>query len=189
MNWKRSRSIVLSSLVLLGAVVMLSWTQRWFTITLQNDVSVEVLGSDVAGALAALALSTFALVAALGIASVFLRRVLGVIAAIVGGIVVAVSQATLADPARAASELITEATGISGIESIRALVVGVDGSVWSVTALIAGILIMVVGVAAAVSAKHWPTATKKYDRTTAVVADDPASQWDAQSRGIDPTKG
>ncbi|MBH0099088.1 Trp biosynthesis-associated membrane protein [Salinibacterium sp. NSLL150] len=189
MIWKRSRSIVLSSLVLLGAVVMLSWTQRWFTITLQDEVSVEVLGSDVAGALAALALSTFALVAALGIASVTVRRVLGVIAAIVGAIIVAVSQATLADPARAASELITEATGISGIDSIRSLVVAVDGSAWSFTALVAGVLIIAIGIAAAVSARHWPTATKKYDRTTTVIADDPASQWDAQSRGLDPTEG
>ncbi|MBH0129050.1 Trp biosynthesis-associated membrane protein [Salinibacterium sp. NK8237] len=188
MMLKRSRSIVLGGLVLLGAIVMLTWTQRWFTITLQDDVSIEVLGSDAAGALAALALSVFALVAALGIASVLLRRVLGIIAAIVGVIIVAVSQATLADPVLAASELITEATGISGTDSIRSLVVAVQGTAWSYTALASGALVILVGVAAAVSARHWPTATKKYDRATAVVADDPASQWDAQSRGIDPTE-
>lgn len=187
MNGKQSRSVVLGSLVLLAALVMLTWTQRWFTISLPDDVTVEVLGSDAAGSLAALALAIFALVAALSIASVVVRRILGLVAAAVGVAVVVVSQSTLADPARAASELVTQSTGISGLDSVRALIVGIDGSVWSFSALGAGVLIVLVGLLASFSAHRWPTATKKYDRSVAVVLDDPASQWDAQSRGIDPT--
>ncbi|MEL0626840.1 Trp biosynthesis-associated membrane protein [Salinibacterium amurskyense] len=188
MNGKRSRTVVLAGLVLLAALVMLTWTQRWFTITLPDDVTVEVLGSDAAGALAALALSVFALVAALSIASVLVRRILGVVAAAVGVAIVIVSQATIADPALSSSELVTQSTGISGIDSVRALIVAVEGSMWSYTALVAGALIVLVGLLATISAHRWPTATKKYERTTAIVADDPASQWDAQSRGIDPTE-
>lgn len=188
MNWRRSRAIALGGLFLLAALVMLTWTQRWFMITLQDEVTVEVLGSDAAGSLAALALSIFALVAALSIASVLVRRVLGVVAAAVGAGIVAVSQSTLSDPVRASSELITQSTGIGGIDSVRGLVVTLEGTPWSYTALIAGALVVIFGGFASVSAHRWPTATKKYERSAVVVADDPASQWDAQSRGIDPTE-
>lgn len=184
---KRSRVIVLGGLILMATTVMLSWTQIWFTITLNDGSNVEVLGSDAAGALAALALSIFALVAALSLSSLIVRRVLGVIAAVVGGVIAAVTQSALAGPVLASSALITEATGISGTESIRGLVDTVTVSGWPIPALIAGALVVILGLFAALSAHRWPVPTKKYDRATAVVADDPASQWDAQSRGIDPT--
>lgn len=184
---KRSRPIVLAGLVLLGATVMLSWTQQWFTIILKEGASVEVLGSDAADSLAALALSIFALVAALSLSSLVVRRVLGVLAAVVGGAIVAVAQSAIADPLRASGALITDATGISGAESLRALVDVVNVSGWPIPAIAAGGLIVVLGLLATFLAHRWPAPTKKYDRASAVVADDPASQWDAQSRGIDPT--
>ncbi|MGV8913520.1 MAG: Trp biosynthesis-associated membrane protein [Rhodoglobus sp.] len=184
---KRVRPIVLGGLVLVSAAVMLSWTQTWFTIILNDGSSVEVLGSDAAGSLAALALAVFALVAALSLSSLVVRRVLGVLAAVVGAVVVAVTQSAISDPLVASSALVTEATGISGTESLRALVNTVEIGVWPVPAIIAGGLIAALGLLATFSAHHWPVATKKYDRSTTVVADDPASQWDAQSRGIDPT--
>lgn len=185
----RSRPIVLLGLALLAAIVMLSWTQRWFTVSLTDSVELDVLGSDAAGSLAALALSLFALVAALSIASVAVRRVLGVLAAAVGAIIVTVSHSSLTDPARSASAIITEVTGISGIESIRALVLAVETSFWPSAALVAGGLIVFVGLGATFSAHRWPSATKKYERASTVIADDPASQWDAQNRGVDPTDG
>jgi uncharacterized membrane protein (TIGR02234 family) len=184
---KRARPIVLAGLVLLGATVMLSWTQQWFTIVLNEGSRVAVLGSDASRSLAALALAIFAMVAALSLSSIIVRRLLGVLAAVVGGIIVAVAQSALADPLRASQALITDATGISGSESVRALVDAVEISPWPVPAIIAGALIVVLGLFATLSAHRWPVATKKYDRATTVVADDPASQWDAQSRGIDPT--
>jgi uncharacterized membrane protein (TIGR02234 family) len=184
---KRARPIVVAGLVLLGATVMLSWTQQWFTIVLTEGSSVEVLGSDAAGSLAALALSIFALVAALSLSSVVVRRVLGVLAAIVGGAIVAVAQSAIADPLRASGALITDATGISGAESIRALVDVVNVSGWPILAIAAGGLIAVLGLFASLSARCWPAPTQKYDRSIDVIADDPTSQWDAQSRGIDPT--
>ena len=184
---KRSRSFVLAALVLLATTVMLSWTQQWFTISLTDGSRVEVLGSDAAGSLAALALAVFALVAALSLSSLMVRRVLGVLAAGVGSGVAAVAQAAIADPLRASSGLITDATGISGANSVRDLVSVITTSGWSIPAVICGVLIMIVGLYATFSAHHWPVPTKKYDRATTEVADDPASQWDAQSRGIDPT--
>jgi len=184
---KRSRLIVLAGLLLLGATVMLSWTQTWFTILANNGTTIDILGSDAAGSLAALALSIFALVAALSLSSVMVRRVLGVVAAAVGAVVVVVTQSALGDPLRASGAVITEATGISGAQSIRELVDVVNVSGWPIPAIIAGGLIVVIGLLATFSAHRWPVATKKYDRATTVVADDPASQWDAQSRGIDPT--
>ncbi|GAA1218356.1 Trp biosynthesis-associated membrane protein [Rhodoglobus aureus] len=184
---KRSRPIVLAGLVLLGATVMLSWTQRWFTVSLNEGSSVDVLGSDAAGSLAALALSIFALVAALGLSSLMVRRVLGVLAAVVGGAIVAVAQSAIADPLRASGALITDATGIGGADSLRALVDTVNVSGWPIPAIAAGGLIVILGLFATLTAHRWPVPTKKYDRASTVVADDPASQWDAQSRGIDPT--
>ncbi|EPR74993.1 Tryptophan-associated membrane protein [Leifsonia rubra CMS 76R] len=182
-----ARSIVLAGLVLLAAVVMLSWTQSWFTVMANDGSTIDVLGSDAAGSLAALALSIFALVAALSLSSIVVRRVLGVLAAIVGGIIVAVAQAAIVDPLLASGAVITDSTGISGINSLRGLVESVTASGWPTPAVIAGGLIVVVGLFATFTAHRWPGPTKKYDRTSAVVADDPASQWDAQSRGIDPT--
>lgn len=184
---KRARPLVLSGLVVAAATVMLSWTQTWFTIILRDGSRVEVLGSDAAGSLAALALSAFALVAALSLSSLIVRRILGVVAAAVGATIVAVSQGALADPVISSGSLITDVTGISGTDSLRALVDVVNVSAWPVPAIIAGGLIVVIGLFATFSAHRWPVATKRYDRATTVVADDPASQWDAQSRGIDPT--
>lgn len=184
---KRARLLVLGGLVLLGATVMLSWTQTWFTIVLKDGSRVDVLGSDAAGSLAALALSVFALVAALSLSSLLVRRVLGVLAAVVGAVIVAVANSALADPLLVSAALVTDVTGISGTESLRGLVDSVAISGWPAPAMIAGGLIVLVGLFATFSAHRWPMATKKYDRTTTVIPDDPASQWDAQSRGIDPT--
>ncbi|EAR24400.1 anthranilate synthase component I [marine actinobacterium PHSC20C1] len=187
MNRKNPRPFILGGLVLMAALAMLSWTQVWFTFELTDGSTVEALGSDAVSSLAALALSVFALVAALSISTLMVRRVLGILAAVVGVIIVLVWQSALGDPIVASSAIITEATGISGNDSLRALVVSVASTPWSVPAVVSGSFIVLIGLGASLTAHRWPVATKKYDRASTVVADDPASQWDAQSRGIDPT--
>lgn len=183
----RPRAFVLGGLVIAAALVMLSWTQSWFAFTLTDGSTVDALGSDAAGSLAALALSVFALVAALSISTVIVRRVLGVLAAAVGITIILVAQSALGDPVLASAALITDATGISGAESLGALVASTQSTQWSSLAVLAGSFIAVIGLSATFTAGRWPQATKKYDRSTTVVAGDSASQWDAQSRGIDPT--
>ncbi|MGV8875913.1 MAG: Trp biosynthesis-associated membrane protein [Rhodoglobus sp.] len=187
MKWFPSRAVTMAAFIVLAAAVMLSWTQVWFSFTLSDGSHVDALGSDAVGPLATLALALFALVAALGISRVMVRRVLGMVAAAVGVVIGIISQAALADPVRASVAIITEATGISGIQSLRALVSSVDATFWPAPAIIAAILIVILGVSVTVSAHRWPGPTKKYDRAETDVADDPASQWDAQSRGIDPS--
>jgi hypothetical protein len=187
MMLKKPRPFVLGGLVLMAALLMLSWTQVWFTFELNDGSTVEALGSDAVGSLAALALSVFALVAALSISTVNVRRVLGIVAAIVGVIIIVTWQSAVADPIVASAAIITEATGISGTDSLHALVASTAATPWSVPAIGAGSLIVLIGLGATITAHRWPIPTKKYDRDSTVIADDPASQWDAQSRGIDPT--
>ena len=68
------------------------------------------------GALLPLALASLALVAALALAGPFFRVVLGVLDALLGVCVVAVSVWALSDPVRASLPVLVDATGLTGDE-------------------------------------------------------------------------
>ena len=185
----------LGSLALVGvlaALVLLAWSQVWFAVTaVDGDLttSYEVAGDMVAGALPPLALASLALVAALAIAGPGFRIVLGLLEALLGVGVVVVTIFVLSDPISAFSTEVTRRTGNAGSESIRDLVTEVDTTGWPILAIIAGALMIVLGIAIAVTGGRWPTSGRKYSRSRLESADaSPIDEWDALSEGDDPTR-
>ncbi|PPI55415.1 Trp biosynthesis-associated membrane protein [Rathayibacter toxicus] len=192
--------------VLLAALELTAATQPWLMLTLVPTTGegrqITVVGTVAAPALSALALATLALAAALALAGPGFRLVLGVLPVLLGGSVVLSAVTALANPVRAGSSLVTEATAISGEQSVAALVASVALTAWPVVALVGGVLIVAVGVWVLTTLRRWPRPTKKRvsrfepveggDRriSTAQMEHreiDPVSSWDELSRGDDPT--
>lgn len=195
MTPNRLRTLLLAATALLAALVLLAWSQRWFTLSLVassgDPAPLEVGGDVAASALAPLALTVLAIVAALALAGPVLRTVFGVLETLVGACIVAVTVVTLADPVQASAAAVTDVTGVAGADSVAELVADVDVSAWPVVAIVLGSLIGVTGMLVAVTARRWPLAGRKYSRTRIASAEgsasDPVAEWDALSDGDDPT--
>ncbi len=196
MTPSRLRGLLLGATAAIAALVFLAWSQPWYTLTLvdgaQSDEPVLTVGGDVAAAgLAPLALTTLAVVAALAIAGPVFRRILGVLEALVGVAVIGLALVTIGDPVDASAPAVTDVTGITGSESVHALVSATEGTLWPWTAVVFGVLLTVVGVIVVVTAGRWPATGRKYTRTRLESADgtttDAVAEWDALSDGDDPT--
>jgi uncharacterized membrane protein (TIGR02234 family) len=187
----RLKSYSLVAIVVLAALVFTAWSQTWFTLTVQQK-PFDVAGSVAGSALAPLALASLALVAALAIAGRFFRVVLGVLLALLGVCVIVVSAFAIAHPIVAASSAITKATGVAGEVSVDRLVTGSVMSVWPIAAIVLGVLVTMLGLGVAVTARAWPDSGRKYSRSRLVpasdAAQDPVQEWDALSEGEDPTR-
>jgi len=195
MSGSRLRMVLLGATAVLAGLILLAWSQPWFTLTLapgNGEDETLVVGGDVAASgLAPLALTALALIAALAIAGPVFRIVLGVLEALVGACVVAVALVSLADPVAASASAVTASTGITGHDSVAALVESVAVSAWPVVALVLGAALTLVGAFVAVTAPRWPVSGRKYSRTRTAPVDgsdpDPIAEWDALSDGDDPT--
>ena len=149
----RPKSLLLTVIALAGAALLLAWSQDWFLVRLAG--AEHPVGGDVAaGAVAALALTAFALVAALALAGPVFRVVLGALTALVGGTAVLVALFVLGGfvehPLGSARTLcVMAASGVGGmwIAGIAGStpVVGVSGIVFGLVGAIGGHLIMGVG--------------------------------------------
>ena len=191
MTGGRLKLISLVAIALLAALIFADWSQTWFTLTLQGKpfpVSGQVAGS----ALSALALASLALIAALAIAGRFFRVVLGILLALLGVCVIAVSAFAIGNPVVAATSAITKATGVAGVQSVAKLVTATSMTAWPVVAIVLGVLLTLLGLAIAPTARSWPDSGRKYSRSRLTVPDadtqDPVQEWDALSEGDDPTK-
>jgi hypothetical protein len=173
--------------VLLGALVLLSWTQAWFDLLLVDDQQLAVAGQAAAPALSALGLAALALAAALSIAGRVVRLVLGVVETAIGVLVVVTAVAAVGDPVGASASTITDATGVSGAESVAALVVSATASAWPWLAVVTGALLALAGIAVLLTSPRWPGPARKYEAAAGDV-DSPAGTWDALSEGDDPTE-
>jgi len=188
MTGSRLKLLSLALVGVLAALVLLAWSQPWFTVTLPDETI--TVGGDVAGAaLPPLALASLALVLALAIAGPGFRIILGILEALLGLVVALVSGIALGDPVAASAPAITKATGISGADSLAALVEGVTTTAWPVVALIGGIMMGLLGIAITVTGGRWPQSGRKYSRSRLESADgsSPIDEWDALSEGDDPT--
>ncbi|MCJ1674324.1 Trp biosynthesis-associated membrane protein [Rathayibacter sp. VKM Ac-2929] len=206
MSGRRLKYSAILGIVLLAALELTASTQPWATLLLTPGVgdgrALSVVGTVAAPALSALALAGLALAAALAIAGPAFRIVLGLLQIVLGGSVVLAASTALADPVRAGSSLVTDATAIAGRESVAALVASSSVTAWPVVALVAGVLTAVIGVLVLVTVRRWPGAKKKrasrfepadgygHGATTVQTDDgdiDPVVSWDELSRGDDPT--
>jgi hypothetical protein len=154
-----------------------------------------VSGQTADPALSGLALAAIALAAALTIARRVLRVALGVILALLGAAVTAVTIPVIAAPVAAAASSVTATTGLSGRESINALVAGAAASGWPFAAVVLGISLAAIGMIVVATAKRWPGASRKFEVNSpqATVAggaesnQTPVGAWDALTSGADPT--
>ncbi|HEY4152359.1 MAG TPA: Trp biosynthesis-associated membrane protein [Pseudolysinimonas sp.] len=191
MTGGRLKLLSLVGIAALAALIFAAWSQTWFTMIVQSK-PFPVSGQVAGGALSALALASLALIAALAIAGRFFRVVLGILLALLGVCVIAVSAFALANPVASATSAITKATGVAGTQSVAKLVTATSITAWPVVAIVLGVLLTLLGVAIAPTARSWPDSGRKYtrSRTTAPDAEtqDPVEEWDALSEGDDPTR-
>ena len=191
MTGGRLKLISLVGIALLAGLVFADWSQNWFTLTVQGK-PFPVSGQVAGAALSALALASLALIAALAIAGRFFRVVLGILLALLGVCVIAVSAFAIGNPVVAATSAITKATGVAGTESVSKLVTATSITAWPVVAIVLGVLLTLLGLAIAPTARSWPDSGRKYSRSRLAVPDsetpDAVQEWDALSEGDDPTK-
>jgi uncharacterized membrane protein (TIGR02234 family) len=187
----RLKLISLAAIALLAALIFADWSQTWFTLTVQGK-PFPVSGQVAGAALSALALASLALIAALAIAGRFFRVVLGVLLALLGVCVIAVSAFALGNPVVAATSAITKATGVAGTQSVAKLVTETSITAWPAVAIVLGVLLVLLGIAIVPTARSWPESGRKYSRSRLTAPDaefqDPVQEWDALSEGDDPTR-
>ncbi len=190
MSARRLKLILLLGGILVSGMVLLTWTQNWFVVVLETGGDLSVPGDAAAPALAALALSGAALGAALAIAGRVFRVVLGILEVAIGALVIYSASTALVDPVLASAGSITASTGVSGEESVRALVESLAVTPWSVIALVAGVLLAAAGLLVVVTSSRWPSSSRKYQAVRLESADGEESSigdWDSLSEGRDPT--
>lgn len=191
MTGGRLKLMSLAAIAVLAALIFADWSQTWFTLTIQGK-PFPVSGQVAGAALSALALASLALIAALAIAGRFFRVVLGVLLALLGVCVIAVSAFALGNPVVAATSAITKATGVAGTQSVAKLVTATSVTAWPAVAIVLGVLLVLLGLAIAPTARSWPDSGRKYSRSRLATQDgdtaDPVEEWDALSEGDDPTR-
>jgi hypothetical protein len=180
--------ILAGALLALGALI--SWTQVWFGVTLQDGARLDIDGQVAAPALSALALTSLVLVGALSIAGPFFRVVFGVLESLIGVAIVFSAVLAITDPVGASRPAISVATGLAGDQAVADTVRSLEPSLWPWLALLAGALIVLAGAAIIVLGRRWPGSSRRYQATRLEPADGPRSSvddWDALSGGDDPT--
>lgn len=189
MTPSRLRLVSLAAIVAGAGLVSLAWSQPWFALTISGTVH-EVPGAVAGGALLPLALASLALVAALALAGPVFRVILGVLDALLGVCVVAVSAWALGDPVAASLPFLVEETGIGSAEALAGDLTTSAASAWPFVAIVAGALVILTGVTVAATARAWPASGSRYSRSRLATPEgDAIHDWDALSEGDDPTAG
>ncbi|BDI22763.1 hypothetical protein L3i23_15390 [Herbiconiux sp. L3-i23] len=177
-------------------MLLIAGNLTWFTAHV-DGVAIEVQGQSAVPPLSGLALASVALAGALSLARTVLRIVLAVLQVVLGAVSAAAVLPALTDPAGASASVVTEATGIDGDRSVRAVIDSVDITAWPTLALIVAALGAVLGLVVLVTARRWPTPGRRYANAPADAGADQAAptasptaedEWDALSRGDDPTR-
>ncbi|MEJ6489323.1 Trp biosynthesis-associated membrane protein [Leucobacter sp. USCH14] len=191
----RPKLLVVSAIALAGALGLLSGSQTWISFMLDGTHSVEtVAGHEVNAAVSPISIAVVAAALALTIAGPVFRRSLGVLVALLGAGLAALTISVIAAPLAAITGRITELTGISG-DSTTALVVWNSLAPWIWLCVVAGVLAVILGIVVAVFSGSWSSGGRKYDATpksdanaAASGAPDRISDWDALSDGDDPSE-
>jgi hypothetical protein len=182
-----------------GSLTLGAWSQVWFVFAValpgSSADSLSVSGQQVAPALSALALSVYAVVAALSLAQRVARIVLVCVAVLLGCGIVVTTVFTLANPVAASGAIFVKLTGNASLATVTSLISSTDVSGFGVMALLGGVVVVCSGALALATLRRWPAgSSRKFDTTTVVTAskDDSSAyrnvdSWDLLSRGTDPT--
>jgi len=210
MNYRKFRTYSLFAAFVLSAAILISWSQTWFflevTFPTVNSEGLSVSGQIAAPGLIAFGLAGFAITAALALSSVVIRRILGVLLLGLGIAVVFISVSAWTDPVLAAAPQLTSLSAISDIETLRTFVLSSSLTAWPGISVVAGILLVPLGIIIVFTAGKWGTGSRKFDRVDPSSSDSVRAKprqstvgenkdsssvnidaWDSLSRGIDPT--
>ncbi|WEK14303.1 MAG: Trp biosynthesis-associated membrane protein [Candidatus Microbacterium phytovorans] len=192
---RRLRSLSVLTILVAAAVALIASTQTWLDVTLRGatNAPLAVAGAAAVPLLAPLSLAALALALALSIVGRVLRYVFGALAIAIGAsLAVAAARILVEHPVDAVAGAVTEATGLAGAETVRALVAEIISTPWPLITVVASIALAAGGVATVVTAHRWPGAGRRYRTETADVGagsrpHDAIDSWDDLSRGDDPT--
>lgn len=201
----RGKLLLLGLIALAGAVALAAATQTWVVVDLLAGAAafdrLEVSGQELNPSLSPIAIAGLASALALTIAGPVFRRVLGVLAALLGAGIVALGLLALIDPRAEAASAVATATGIAG-DAQYELVRSVAATTWPSLAVAAGVLLATAGVLVLVLGGAWRAAGRRYQSAGAVAdgsatagaaagdaAPDRISEWDQLSDGDDPSVG
>lgn len=201
MNRRRSRPLVVVAGLAVAGVIMLSWTQTWFTVHLHAGAAVAAkVDADGAAAVpqyTALAIASLALFLAMTIAGRVVRVVLACVEILLGLGVVWSGVGALSDPVAAAKGAVGEVAGVSDLSAVRRVVSSVDVSAWPTVGIVGGVLAVLLGAVVLFVQRSWPGPSRKYGaatagaaaqaRAAAPVERDAVVDWDDLSAGVDPT--
>lgn len=194
MSGRRLKTASLLCGVALAALALVSWTQTWFVVVLGGESAghppISAGGDTSAPAVSALAIACLAALGAMAISGRFFRVVLAVLQMVIGACIVLSAVLALSAPVSAVLSLVTEATSVAGASSVARLIDSLAATAWPWVALVAGVLLVALGVAILATARLWPRAGRKYQATrfeSADGGDSPESDWDSLSGGSDPT--
>jgi hypothetical protein len=182
----RERTVVALLIVAVGGLALLASTQTFSTVHLVGRPPLVVTGQGVVPALAPLGIVLVAAAAALTIAGRVARAVLGTVLVLLGAGVVLLTLPTALDPLSGTRGAIIAATGIGG----DALLTGVRGatvSAWPLVAAVAGLLAALLGTVVLFRSSRWPAGGRRFRAEPGRVSADPVDEWDALTRGTDPT--
>lgn len=179
---------LLSLAVVVGACALPTWVTATGTSALAGEVAVRVPGGQAAPVVPATAL----VLAAAGVALLLAGRAgRWVVAAVVlaGGVALAVAAgAVLADPASRAVDAVATQTGVGRLTGPARL------TAWPGVTLAVGVLAVVVAVLLARSSARWSAPSRRHEvapsssAPVASPAPDERSDWDALTRGSDPSE-
>lgn len=195
---RRARLLAVVATVASGAVGVISATQTWLTVVLDDGAghALEVPGASAVPVLAPLSLAVMALGAALSIVGLVLRYVLGALSVLIGGALTwSTARVAFEHPVDAISSVVTEATGISGESSVADLVASIAATAWPIVTLAAWVVLVVAGAFTLASGRAWAGTGRRYRTDDAARPasaagsrpQDAIDDWDDLSRGEDPT--
>ncbi len=196
----RARMSAVMIVLAAAAVALIGSTQTWLDVALREG-SHPVLAVDGATALpllAPLSLAALALALALSIVGRVLRWIFGALAVAIGAVlVVGAVQILAGPPVSAFAATVTEATGLTGFETVQGLVDTVAITPWPAITAAAAVVIALGGAFTLATAHTWGRSGRRFRTDQAALAPashantsrpyDAIDSWDDLSRGDDPT--
>lgn len=180
-----------------GALALIASTQTWLDAALRDTAAepLAVAGATAVPLLAPLSLAALALSLALTIVGPVLRYAFGAIAVAIGvSLAAAAWRIAVERPVDAVASAVTEATGLTGAETVSTLVSDITATPWPAVTVAAALLILAGGTLTLATAHRWPGAGRRFrtenaadSRRSGSRPHDAIDSWDDLTRGDDPT--
>ena len=165
----RARMLGVLAILLGGAVGIVGSTQTWLEVTLRSGATeaLSVPGASALPLLAPLSLAALALGLALTVVGRVLRDVFGLLATLIGGVLmVGAARIALERPLDAVAAVVTKATGLSGADAIADLVSSITATGWPYAVAVAGLVVALGGLWTLATAHRWRSGGQRSSHIT-----------------------